>query len=140
MENSIFNKDLIAPCGMNCGICIAYLREKKPCSGCRRESENKPKHCISCVIVNCDKLSETKSGFCMDCQSFPCPRMKRLDWRYRKNYRTSLIGNLKQIKSDGIGSFLDSESLRWVCRSCGQVLSIHRDLCLNCKKAALPVI
>jgi hypothetical protein len=25
---------LIAACGMNCGLCIGYLREKKPCSGC----------------------------------------------------------------------------------------------------------
>jgi hypothetical protein len=26
---------LIAPCGMNCGVCMAYLREKNKCPGCR---------------------------------------------------------------------------------------------------------
>jgi hypothetical protein len=34
MESS--NKlHLVAPCGMNCGICRAYLREKNKCPGCR---------------------------------------------------------------------------------------------------------
>ena len=27
--------DLIAPCGMNCSLCRAYGRERKPCPGCR---------------------------------------------------------------------------------------------------------
>ncbi|MDD5456566.1 MAG: hypothetical protein PHV30_05985 [Candidatus Margulisbacteria bacterium] len=25
---------LIAPCGMNCAICLGYLREKNKCPGC----------------------------------------------------------------------------------------------------------
>lgn len=29
-----FDKSLIAPCGMNCGTCIAYLRDKNKCPGC----------------------------------------------------------------------------------------------------------
>lgn len=130
----IFRKELIAPCGMNCGVCIAYLREKKPCSGCRMVSENKPQHCVSCIIVNCNKLSETDSGFCMDCEQFPCPRMKRLDARYRKNYKTSLIVNQKKIKLVGIEAFLQNESLKWSCPYCGTILSIHRDCCLICKE------
>jgi len=28
---SYINSSLIAPCGMNCGICMAFLREKKKC-------------------------------------------------------------------------------------------------------------
>ena len=28
--------ELIAPCGMNCGICYGYLREKNKCPGCRK--------------------------------------------------------------------------------------------------------
>lgn len=134
MANSIFEPAQIAPCGMNCGVCIAYLREKKPCSGCRERSENKPKHCVSCFIVNCEKLAETQTGFCIDCAEFPCARMKRLDIRYRKNYPTSLIGNQRQIKSDGMDTFLESEAKKWLCPHCGVTLSIHRDLCLSCKE------
>lgn len=133
--NSIFEKELIAPCGMNCGVCIAYLREKKPCAGCRKSSENKPKHCMSCIIANCDKLLETDSNLCINCSQFPCIRMKRLDLRYRKNYGTSLIENQKQIKLEGIESFLEKESLKWVCSYCGKILSIHRNCCLYCKKS-----
>ena len=33
---------LIAACGMNCGLCIGFLREKKPCGGCfKKNDENK---------------------------------------------------------------------------------------------------
>lgn len=38
-----FNKiSLIAPCGMNCSICMAYLREKNKCPGCRGNDIDKP--------------------------------------------------------------------------------------------------
>jgi hypothetical protein len=30
---------MIAPCGMNCGLCIGHLREKKPCGGCFRKDD-----------------------------------------------------------------------------------------------------
>ena len=132
---NIFNNELIAPCGINCGVCIAYLREKKPCLGCRIKSENKPKYCITCIIANCGYFSETDSDFCIDCEKFPCQRMKSLDLRYRKKYKTSLIENQKLIKSNGIQLFLEKETLKWSCSVCGKVLSVHRDFCLNCKEA-----
>lgn len=135
MKNPVFDRELIVPCGINCGVCIAYLRERKPCSGCR-ESGNKPKHCINCIIVNCDYLAETKSGFCFDCIKFPCLRMRQLDSRYRKNYRLSLIENLKQIQSGGIKEFLEAETTKWTCPSCLKILSVHRDFCLNCKESS----
>jgi len=134
MQNSIFKENLIAPCGMNCGVCIAYLREKKPCKGCRQKSENKPYHCITCIIANCENLAKTESGFCFDCIKFPCKRMKQLDLRYRKKYRTSLIENLKEIQQQSINVFLNNEAVKWTCSFCGEILSIHRLYCLNCKK------
>ena len=44
--------DLIAPCGMNCRLCLGYQREKKHCEGCRNEIdiEYKTKACNSCII------------------------------------------------------------------------------------------
>ncbi len=35
------NPVLIAPCGMNCGTCLGYLREKNKCVGCRLKSDIK---------------------------------------------------------------------------------------------------
>ena len=135
MTTKTFKYDrLIAPCGMNCGLCIGYLREKKPCGGCFKiDDENKPKVCRSCKIVNCDSLSETESGFCYDCVKYPCTRLKNLDKRYRTNYGMSMIENLAYINAYGLDKFLNIEEERWKCKVCGEGLSVHRDFCLNCK-------
>lgn len=125
---------LIAACGMNCGLCIWYLREKKPCGGCfKKDDENKPKVCRSCTIVNCESLAETESGFCYDCKKYPCTRLKRLDKRYRTNYGMSMLDNLDFINKNGMERFLESEQNKWTCKQCNSGVSVHRDFCLNCK-------
>lgn len=127
-------QDLIAPCGMNCGLCIGHLREKKPCSGCFKiDDENKPKVCRSCAIVNCEHLAKTESGFCYDCDKYPCTRLKKLDKRYRTKYRMSMLGNLEFIKTQGMEAFLEKEEQKWKCPNCGAGLCVHRDICLECK-------
>jgi hypothetical protein len=124
---------LIAPCGMNCGICIGHLRERKPCSGCfKKDDKNKPKQCRSCNIANCGLLAATKSGFCFDCEKYPCARLKRLDKRYRLNYGMSMIENLEAIKESGLDNFIQNEEKRWACKTCGAGLCVHRDFCLTC--------
>jgi hypothetical protein len=131
--DSLKYQGLIAACGMNCGVCIGYLREKKPCEGCfERDSKNKPKQCRSCSIVNCELLAKTESGFCFDCEIYPCARLKRLDKRYRTNYGMSMIENLEYIKNHGLEKFLVNEEIRWACKECGFGISVHRDFCLNC--------
>lgn len=125
---------LIAPCGMNCGICIGHLREKKPCGGCfKKEDKNKPNQCRSCVIVNCELLAKTESDFCYDCEKYPCDRLKKLDKRYRTKYGMSMIENLAYIQNNSLEDFLRNEEIRWTCTECGFGLSVHRDICLNCK-------
>jgi len=133
MNNSVtFDRTMIAPCGMNCGTCIGYLRDKNKCCGCWPESGSKPKYCVSCRIKNCDLLEKTTSKFCYDCENFPCQRLKQLDKRYRTKYNTSFILNLLSIKEIGITEFLRNENSRWTCPNCGSTLSVHRDNCLNC--------
>jgi hypothetical protein len=134
MSNSVkFIKDLIAPCGMNCGTCLAYLREKNRCPGCRISSADKAVSVQRCIIIKCTYLEKTKSKFCYECEKFPCKRMKQLDKRYRTKYRTSFIENLLMIKENGISDFLDFESKRRTCPNCGSTLCVHRSFCLNCK-------
>jgi len=126
-------RGMIAPCGMNCGICIGHVREKKPCGGCfKKEDENKPKHCRSCSIANCELLEKTESGFCFDCEKYPCARLKRLDKRYRTKYGMSMIDNLEYIKLFGLERFIQNEEKKWACPVCGAGLCVHRDFCLNC--------
>jgi hypothetical protein len=124
---------LIAACGMNCGLCIGYLREKKPCGGCyKKDDKNKPEVCRSCKIVNCESLAQTDSGFCYDCDKYPCTRLKNLDKRYKSNYGMSMIENLELIKRNGIEIFLTYEQDRWTCKVCGSGVSVHRKYCLKC--------
>jgi len=129
----MINKSLIAPCGMNCGICLAFLRDKNRCSGCREESIHKPGHCKKCVIKNCDLLAKTDSNFCYDCEKYPCRRLKQLDERYRRKYNMSMIENLELIRDIGLDRFVAKENKRWTCPGCGAILCVHRNFCLNCK-------
>ncbi len=132
-HSATFDKSLIAPCGMNCGTCLAYLRVKNHCPGCRISSAEKAVSVRRCIIKSCTELEKTNSKFCYECGKFPCRRMKQLDKRYRTKYSTSFIENLLLIKEKGMASFLDFESDRRTCPNCGSVLCVHRTFCLNCK-------
>jgi hypothetical protein len=129
-----FEKHLIAPCGMNCGTCIAYLRDKNRCPGCRIISSDKTISIKKCLVPDCSNLQKTTSEFCFECEIFPCQRIKNLDKRYRTKYRTSFIENLAMIKEKGLDQFLAFESKRRTCINCGSVLSVHRENCLICNQ------
>lgn len=129
-----FDPSLIAPCGINCGTCLAYLRDKNRCGGCRIPAVPKPKHCVQCSILHCVHLAETTSGFCYDCVKYPCQRMKQLDKRYRNSYNISLLDNLNQLKELGMGRYIVQENLKWRCLACGGTICVHRGCCLNCSK------
>lgn len=122
---------LIAPCGIYCGACIAYLREKNRCLGCRIDITTKAKHCLQCKIYNCEFLTQRKHGFCYNCKKFPCQRLKQLDKRYQVKYNTSLIQNLMLIKETNIHEFLENEKKKRICPNCGKIISIHVNSC-NC--------
>lgn len=128
-----YERSMIAPCGMNCGTCIAYMRSKNKCPGCRNDGKFKSKACVSCIIKNCTLLAETESKFCYDCREYPCLRLKQLDKRYRTRYRTSFLDNLIRIKENGIDSFLAFETGRRTCQNCHSSLSVHKDYCLVCE-------
>jgi hypothetical protein len=111
---------MIAPCGMNCGLCIGHLRKRKPCSGCLAINDiNKPDGCKSCSVVTCEHLPKTESGFCYECPKYPCRRLKTLDKRYSTKYGMSMFENLAYIKENGLENFLKSEEKKWTCPNCG---------------------
>ena len=127
---------LIAPCGMNCSLCLAYQREKNHCKGCRNEPniKYKTKKSNSCIIKNCELLKNTKSAFCYDCEKFPCTRLKQLDKRYKTKYNMSMLDNLEYIKEQGIKEFIKKENLKWQCSKCNGLICVHRENCLSCKE------
>jgi len=124
--------DMLAPCGMNCAICIGHLRTRNQCAGCNGDDQNKPKHCVICRIKNCKEHKSNEPQYCFACEKFPCARLKHLDTRYRTNYGMSMIDNLHEIQARGIDAFVRREAIRWRCIQCGELLSVHRDECLHC--------
>jgi len=125
------DKQLIAPCGMNCGVCMAYLREKNKCPGCRTPDKSKPITRVGCKIKTCHNL---KSKFCFTCEDFPCDNLTHLDKRYRTRYHMSMIENLENIKRLGIKEFLKNEKIRWTCPKCGGIIYVHKGYCIDCRK------
>jgi hypothetical protein len=129
-----FQGSLIAPCGMNCGICVAFLRERNSCPGCRGPDAGKTATRRDCRIKNCATFHEGEARFCFACESFPCDRLRHLDKRYRTKYHMSMIENLEHIKANGIKRFLRDEEKRWTCASCGGTICVHKGCCCNCGK------
>ena len=121
---------LVAVCGINCGVCIAFQRKENKCTGCN--SDPLKTHCLICPIKNCATLKEHNYNSCSQCSSFPCFRINDLDKRYRIKYGLSIIDNLNRIKEEGIHNFIKEEKVRWTCARCGETLSVHKNFCQNC--------
>jgi hypothetical protein len=119
---------MVAPCGINCSICMAHLREKNKCPGCRA-TDKRIHHCESCFLRLCNIR---KGKFCFSCEKYPCLKLRKLDERYRLKYRMSEIKNLEMIKKSGVRRFLKAEEKKWKCKKCGAILSCHKDFCLVC--------
>lgn len=122
---------MIAPCGMNCALCMGVLRKKNPCPGCRQESEDKPASCRNCKIITCGDWQHYPNEMCGGCQRY-CTRMKNLDKRYRTKYHMSMVENLTYINDHGMDAFLAWQETRFACPHCGERLSVHREHCPHC--------
>ena len=128
--------ELIAPCGMNCQICLAYFgytvsgkKRKQTCTGCRQRLR-------PCAFIkkHCEELSKKRIDYCFECKDFPCDSLKKLDKRYREKYQMSMIENLEYIKEKGMASFLKQQEDRYRCPECGGMICVHDKQCYTCKK------
>ena len=126
-------ESMIAPCGVNCLACSAYLFGKKPCLGCRAPEEQiSRKSCRSCAKKRC--AFEQGIQWCFECSRFPCARIKSLDQRYRQNYDVNLIQNGLDAKRD-MDAFLQMQRDCFTCISCGGIIDQHHKRCSECGKA-----
>jgi hypothetical protein len=132
------NELLLAPCGMNCGVCSSYLALKYDvksqgvripyCAGCRPRNKR-------CAFLKkrCRILMNSEVKYCSECADFPCELLQSLDKRYRANFRMSMIDNLELIKKEGVARLLAREAGRWACPSCGGTICCHNGLCFGCE-------
>src|SRR5665647_3582462 len=91
-----FTSELIAPCGMNCGICKSYLAysrgvpykkgEVSHCNGCLVRDKN-------CAFIKRDCLRKVCKNlrFCYECEDMPCKQLAKLDELYNVRYGMSTV-------------------------------------------------
>ncbi len=136
MQEEKFTSELIAPCGMNCGICVSFF-------GYTMEGKKRKHTCITCrsrasrcafVQQQCGKLATKQIKYCFECTDFPCANLRALDNRYRNKYGMSMIENLNYIKANGIKQFLKNEQERWKCPGCGGIICVHNGTCYTCNQ------
>jgi hypothetical protein len=137
MLNPKFSAELVAPCGMNCAICKAYLSysrgvpKKKGqishCSGCRERNKK-------CAFIkrDCEKICKQQISSCSQCKGMPCASLAHLDEHYSQRYGMSMVENLKMIQEKGMDAFLSSQEEKYRCPSCGDVISVHDGKCYSC--------
>ena len=121
---------MIAPCGVNCLACSAYLDRKKPCFGCRAPIEQiTRKSCRDCVKKEC--AFEKGIQWCFECHSFPCSRIKSLNKRYKQNYGVDLVQNGLNARQD-MNAFLQAQQEQFTCNFCGGIIDQHHQRCSEC--------
>lgn len=141
MKKNNKRKELIAPCGMDCGICSHYLayshnfpkRKGIPqCIGCRERNK-------LCAFIkkDCGLLRKNKINFCFVCDTFPCQNLKRMDKKYTDRYGMSFVDNLVFIKEKGLNKFLPRQKRKYTCSQCGDTVCIHNKKCYACDELFL---
>jgi hypothetical protein len=106
-----FTAELIAPCGMNCGICKTYLAYSRGVPYKKGEVS----HCTGCLVRNkncafikrdCDKIRKKQIRFCYECADMPCKELAKIDEIYKARYGMSMVENQKAIREKGMDVFL----------------------------------
>ena len=124
---------MIAPCGINCALCLTYQREENPCLGCRSISRTDTR--MHCAIKSCEKRLQNGWGHCSTCDSL-CAQMKQLDQRYHTKYNTNVLENLTILREKGMDALLKQQVKQWTCPDCGDLICMHRGRCLKCEPKA----
>lgn len=90
----------IPACGVFCGGCPTYIREKKPCPG----AEINKTRCEKCKTFHwC--CAEKGITHCYQCNIFPCSKLKNFTKRWLK-YGQNFIENQERLKQTGESAFL----------------------------------
>jgi hypothetical protein len=127
----IMKTELIAPCGMNCAICLSFFgylmngkKRKMKCTGCNLSGK-------SCAHIKkyCKKLTKKEIDYCYQCNDFPCNQLLYLDKRYRERFNMSMIDNLVYIRENGMKKFLQQQEEKYKCSKCGGIICVHNGKC-----------
>jgi len=91
----------VPACGVFCGTCPLFLRDRKPCLG----AEKNLKRCESCKTFH--QCCEQKGiSHCYECNIFPCYNFKKFSRSWQKNGQ-NFIENQQLLKRVGEIEFLE---------------------------------
>ncbi len=148
---SNINKNLLAPCGLYCGVCAIHIADKnnnlkfkeklvdvyKPfsksiddikCTGCLSENQDSIfGYCQSCPIRDCVQ----KKGYnsCYQCNDFPCKFIDRFPVPVGKKVILRAIPRWKEI---GTEKWVEEEEKRYHCPECNNSLFRGAKRCNKC--------
>lgn len=114
--------NMVAPCGMDCGICEMHTceensplynrliergipKESIPCKGCRSILGMCPVIREKCQTFQC--ISGRKIEFCYECDEFPCRKLHPAADRAEMLPHNLKVFNLCTIKNSGLEEFID---------------------------------
>jgi len=117
MDNRV---KLVAPCGIDCGICELYMsrenqqlmdylistgipKEVLPCDGCNNVEGKCPIINGKCATFEC--ASEKNIPYCSECDDFPCMKLAPAADRADVLPHNIKVYNLCTIKKDGVEEF-----------------------------------
>jgi len=112
---------LVAPCGIDCGVCEFYLSKDNeqimeylvskgipkailPCKGCRNMDGKCPIMKTACETYICTQSKEVE--FCSDCRDFPCSMLTPSADKAATLPHNLKVFNLCTIKRDGLDDFI----------------------------------
>jgi len=132
MLSSKKNKwNLVAPCGLYCGECTAFLNEN--CGGCRSNHGLSQEYRNFCKIYACSSNKEFKT--CIECREFPCKFFNffKAQTLESSSWFLDVWCNMKQIRQSGLNKFLRSKE-KWLRKrmKCAEKRGIK--YCEKCKE------
>ena len=140
------NSDLLAPCGLYCGVCAVYIAtrddnlkfkerltgvynlplEQIYCKGCL--SDDVIVFCKVCAIKKCTK--ERGYEGCHQCDDWPCEHIEKFPLPVGKKV---IMRAIPQWREWGTERWVEEEEKRYLCPECSFPLFRGAKRCRNCK-------
>jgi hypothetical protein len=143
-------KELLAPCGLYCGVCSIYIAHKDnnqkfkqvllkvygpfakkvediQCTGCLSDGIIF-KFCETCPIKSCAKEKEIEG--CHQCDEFPCEMIERFPVPVGKKV---IFKDIPLWRKLGTEKWVEEVEKRYHCPECGNPLFRGAKRCNKCK-------